>query len=679
MPILTAIRIVLLVPKNHGMTMKTTTTIRLMLLVAIMVAVTIGCRSNRAVWDHSHELLPPGAGAASYLNLDQAPTVCDEGDEPIDSGLSPLEVSDYSALSHLDLTLDECIRMAIENSKVFRDLGGTILRSPNTLSNVFGPAAIYADPRFSEEAALAAFDANVFANGYFQKIDRASNLSFQGDGGIIQQDLHNMQFGLQKLSATGTTFSLRHGINYDAPNQLGSIVGNTWESIVEGEIRQPLLQGRGSMFNRIAGPSTQSGVYNGVLLARANTEIGLLEFVAGVRDLVSEVENAYWDLYFSYRNLEANVVGRNEAYEVVLKAEAEAESKGAQAVTQAREQYMRFESVVLDAMEGRPLSGTRNNNGFASGVFQSSGGVRVAERRLRLLVGLPINGNQLIRTTDTPASSGVQFDWQQSVDEALQFREEVVQQRWLVKQKELELMASKNFLMPRFDLVGQYRMRGLGKDLTGGGTTWQDDPANSSAWGDLTSGDFQEWQIGAEMSMPVGFRRAHLGVRHAELQLSRERAVLYEQKREVVHDLSNAISELRRAHAALKAAENRYIAAREFLSSMEAEVEQGRDLDIQMEAQRRVVESEIQYRRAEVEYSLALKSVHYSKGTYLEYCNVFLSESLSDPDSGESLMKRMASQGAPINYASQTPVIAGPKPSLNQWLEPAPIGNVDLQ
>jgi len=67
-------------------------------------------------------------------------------------------------------------------------------------------------------------------------------------------------------------------------------------------------------------------------------------------------------------------------------------------------------------------------------------------------------------------------------------------------------------------------MRGFGKDLF-------DTPDNrypgifSSAWANLASAKFQEWQLGVEFSMPLGFRKGHAAVRNAELQLARERAI----------------------------------------------------------------------------------------------------------------------------------------------------------
>ena len=645
-------------PKSNGISRK--------VFALIVAAFFLGCQSNEVC---PPKLgcgpcdLQPNFGEPTYLSLPDEPCIDDCG--PIDAAFSPLDIQDYASIAYENLGLQECIDLALRNSKVFRDLGGTIISNPQVVDGVYDPATFSTDPRFSEEAALSAFDANFSSAAFFQNNDQASNLTFQGNNGIFEQDFHDYRQSIQKLAATGTVFTLSNLYNYDNSNQTGQTLSHSWQTIFQGEFRHPLLQGSGVLFNRIAGPSTQPGVYGGVLIARTNTEITMSQFVEGVRDLVSEVENAYWDLYFAYRNLEATIDGRDKAYEILVATTEGQALEGSQAQAQAKEQYLRFESDVLNAMEGRPTFGTRNNNGMSGGVFLSPGGVRVTERRLRLICGLPINSDKLIRTVDEPASTGIQFDWQQSVDEAFCERQELVQQRWTVKQRELQLCASKNFLRPRLDLIGQYRFRGLGRTLTGSSTSFHEDLNNgttdSSAFGDLFSGDFQEWQLGAEFSMPLGFRAAHLGVRNAELALARERALLQEQKREVVFGLSNAFGELRRTYASLRAAEEQYVAAREFQYVMKLEVERGRDRDIELEAQRRVVDAQIAFRRAQVEYMLAIKNVHFEKGTYLQFCNINLTESASDPRAAVDFAERMSRRGGQMSYVTDSPIIAQPK------------------
>ena len=44
-------------------------------------------------------------------------------------------------------------------------------------------------------------------------------------------------------------------------------------------------------------------------------DISLADFEIGVRNLISDTEQAYWELYFAFRDLEARKVGRDSALE----------------------------------------------------------------------------------------------------------------------------------------------------------------------------------------------------------------------------------------------------------------------------------------------------------------------------------------------------------------------------
>jgi len=345
--------------------------------------------------------------------------------------------------------------------------------------------------------------------------------------------------------------------------------------------------------------------------------------------LVNHVETAYWDLYFAYRDLESKIAARDAALSTWRRVQAleETDDKAAQ----AGEQYFRFTEDLQNAISGRIVEGTRSNNGSSGGTFRGSLGVHVAERRLRLLIGLPINDDMMLRPAHDPVPAKVVFDWGEIVREGLVRRAELRKQLLQIKRRELELLASRNFLLPEVDTFGRYRWRGFGKDLLDSDRTGK--PRFDNAYRDLTSGDFQEWQLGVEVTMPFGYRRGHAAVRQAQLQLARERAILKEQERQIVHDLSNAISDMRRAYEVSQTAFNRRVAAKKQLASLnEREVLTGRvDLNTMLDAQRRAADADTRYFRALVEYSLAIKNVHFEKGTLLEYNDVYLSDKESIP------------------------------------------------
>ena len=633
--------------------------VHVVFLLVIAFAGVLGCSFHKPdEWAFDctkcKEPLVPGC-CPNQLKIDEpCKSACLSEECPLPIG--PNEVGRNFEPEYFHLTLEQAISMTLQNSKVLRDLGGSVLINPNGVRSSYDPAAVYSDPRFGEEAALSAFDASLGVSMFFDNNDRVVNSTFVGNGGVFKQDLGNYNIELRKRSVTGTQMALRHVTEYDANNFVGNRFSSGWQTYFDAELRQPLLQGAGLRFNRIAGPSNQPGVINGVLIARIRSDVSLADFELGVRNLISNVENAYWDLYFSYYDLDAKKLARDESLALWKNKKAQQDQRliGTTEVEQALEQYWRFESAVIDAYNGSLVDRTSTNNGSFSGTFRNPGGVRVSERRLRLIMGLPINSSQLIKPISNPPDAPMQFDWNACAGEALALRTEIRRQRWRVKQRELELIANKNFLTPRLDLVGRHRWRGFGQSLIsqGGGAG---PPTFTNAWGNLTNGDNQEWQLGVELDMPIGFRQGHAAVRNAELLLVRENVLLKEQERNVMYGLSNAFGEVERSFLLLQAQDNRLRAAEKQVETLKALQKDGKAaIDVLLEAQRQLVDSRIAYYQARVEYALSLKNLHFEKGTILDYNDVHLAESASPKSAYAEAKRRRQNSSTPLNYISRS-------------------------
>lgn len=586
---------------------------------------------------------------------------------------APFTIDNNSPTEYWNLPLEEAILLSLSNSTVLRDLGGQLLRSPAAVPSIHNPQIVETDPRFGIENALSAFDTSFNTRMFYERNDRALNNAFFGGGTrLLQQDLLTAQESLTKTAATGSQFIVRHNTNYDANNAPGNLFPSAWDTNVEAEFRHPLLQGSGVEFNRIAGPTGQLGLFNGVVLARMNTDISLAEFETAVRNMVADVENGYWDLYFAYRDLQTKTVARDNALKTWRRINAlfQTDGKGGEAdkEAQAREQYYRFQEEVENALTGQVLEGTHTNNGSSGGSFRGTVGVQLAERRLRLVCGLPISDGKMIRPSDEPVVTKVSLDWTQTSQEALARRPELRRQRWVVKRREMELVATKNYLMPRLDATGRYRFRGFGNDLLN-----SDGDTNGNqfdnAYDNLLGGNFQEWQLGMDLTVPLGFRRAHSAVRNQQLLLARERALLHEQERSVLHDLSNAIGDMQRAYSVTQTSYNRLVAARDQLVAVDSTYVAGKaPLDLLLEAQRRNAEAEGRYFRALVEHATALRNVHFEKGTSLEYHNVFLNEDRQD----FAGRKKPFITEKPLNYVMQKSI----EHPVDDELSPAPTPTV---
>ena len=596
----------------------------------------------------------PDVSSDPYVQAATAIEYPDVGDFTESRALStaePVMLTSTDLPEYRDLTLEEAIRLGLAHSKILRDMGGLVLRTPQGVDSTFDVALVETDPRFGIEAALSEFDAQLSASVTYENNDRPLNNLLQAGQLPFRQHTSSIQTQLLKRTAVGGEVFLRSIKDYDRNNGTANFAKAIWEPMIEAGFRQSLLRGAGVDVNRIAGGSRTPGIYNGVLIARTNTDVSIAEFEIGVRDYVSDVENAYWDLYFAYRDLDAKRDARDAALETWQRTRNALDSGrvegSASKEAQAREQYFRFEEDVQNALTGRLTESTRTYNGSAGGTFRRSGGVHVAERRLRYLLDLPINEGVLLRPVDEPIEAPVVFDWGVSVSESLSNRTELRRQKWLIKQRELQLVAARNFLKPELDVVGQYRWRGFGRSLLdpdNGGPRF-DDAATT-----LTSGDFQEWQLGLELNIPIGNRRAHAGVRNAEFRLARERALLKEQEHLIMRGLSDAYADVVRSYEVLQTVRDRYKAAEEQVEAFRVAVEADTEPFYQfLDAQRRSAQARSRYYEALVEYGLAIKNMHYEKGSLLEYAGIHVAEGSWSEEAHEDARQRLEGR-VPVDH-----------------------------
>lgn len=596
-----------------------------------------------------------------YADVDSSPNVEYASTE------APRSLDADQPTEYWDITVEEVVRYALDNSKVMRDLGGIVIRTPSQATTTIDPGIRETDPQVGVAAALSAFDASFASSAFFEYNDRALNNTFFGGGTRnLKQDVSVIQTQIAKRAVTGTEFTLRNITDYDANNAPGNSFQSVWNTAIEAEVRHPLLLGGGVDFNRITGASNVPGIYNGVVIARLNMDLNLSDFEISVRDFVSNLENAYWDLYFAYRDLESKIKARDSALRTWQAVKALEGRRGGEAdkETQAREQYYRFKEEVQNALNGRLVQGTQTNNGSTPGTFRGSLGVFVAERRLRLLMELPINDHRLLRPADKPPLAEIVFDWDEVVLEGLTRRAELRKQKWLVKRRELELAASRRYLLPTLDAVARYRWRGFGRDLFRQHDVNAADIADMNRFGNpnirseannafdsLVNGDFQEWQLGVELSFPFGYRRAHAAVRNAELRLARSRVVLKEQERDVVFGMSNAVSEMKRAYQVVETNFRRRLAAQQQVAAVQIALEnEDTTIDVLLEAQRRLATADSSYYRALSEYVLSIKNIHFEKGSLLEFNEIQLAEGLWPVKAYWDAKKRHHLQSRPLKF-----------------------------
>jgi outer membrane protein TolC len=356
------------------------------------------------------------------------------------------------------------------------------------------------------------------------------------------------------------------------------------------------------------------------------------------------VEDAYWNLYFAYRNLDALLSGRESA----LRAWQQASERlkigldARDSEAQARAFYYQFSSQVNDALSG-------------------TAGLYASEQALRYMIGFPATDGRLIRPSTDPLQAMVMFDWQSALNDAINNRVEIRQQQWTIKRRELELIAARLNRRARFDALSQYRIRGVGDHLTG----------SEEFFGSFGSLDFQEWRSGLEWSFPVGLRQASAAQRSAQLNLSRDMAILEEQQLRISHNLSTAARQIARSYEQLQINYNRVEADKAQVEVLEARFKSGRDnIRFLLQAQQQLAQSNSALFRALVDYNLAVRDFHREKGSLLTYNQVSLTENALDG----SMLAGAYQRGRFLTPRDNPEQVQAPAPVSRGGFDPSTIG-----
>jgi outer membrane protein TolC len=661
--------------------------------VAALGVLVSGCVSRDDPLHYPHD--EPVQFYRDHAQTISYPDVCSATANEVAATREPHTVTNPERSEPWDMPLAEAVALALQNNRVIRSAGqflspgNTLLTAGERNPSVYDPAIQESGVLFGTrgvEAALAAFDAEFTTSMLWGRNEQVTNNPFFGGGtrpgGTLIQETAAFQSVLSKDFAYGGQLQLGHDVNYLGTNVPGQLFPSIYAGNMNAFYRHPLLAGAGPEFTRIAGPITQSfggitGVTQGVVIARINSDISIADFEAEIRNLVKDVEDTYWDLYLAYRNYDTAVTARNAALatwrfakiSVELEADIDVASE-----SQARDQY--WAAVAL-------VETSRSN------IFS-------VETALRRLLGLPINEGRVIRPSDEPMTAEFVPDWEICLAEALTQRVELRRQKWNIKSLELQLTAARSLTRPRLDFIASYQVNGFGDDLL----RYDDADSAGTALGlnsfyeTITQGSHTGWGLGFEMSMPLGFRQAHAQVRNIELRLAKAREVLAAQELEIGHELAVGFQELTRAYAAAEANFSRRDAAIENVEVIEVQAGEIKTIDEVLRAQERRAQAEVAFFTSVVEYNQALTNLHFRKGTLLEDANIRLIEGGWHPDAYIDAYRRAQCRtGAievsdrhrstePPEFARRFPVsdvgfapatLPLPEPPVDSELQPTPL------
>lgn len=554
----------------------------------------------------------------------------------------------------IDLTLEDCISMALQNAKILPVTNGanaqtgavsTLLLSaqPGQMPSVFDAAlvstiastqplqvdsqgnrvpfrgAVRSNQVGGVEDALSDFDAQYSSIFGYNTTDRPRNVGpdNQFNPQFFQALDANYQSAISKRLATGGVATARATTVYSYNNVVvggpGRAVATDYTQAIELQLTHPLMRGRGTLVNRIP-----------VVLARINEDIALHDFEANVRNLVKATEDAYWDLYCGYRILESAQESLDTATSLWRAAMDRLKSGGApEAEAQARGLLGTFQNQIIGAKHGSNVPGSFDPRGLYG-----------REQILREKIGWAPSDGRLIRPIDTPTEARVDFDWESVKAEALTRNVEVRKQKWAIKGIELEVMSAKNQLQPQLDLTAIYRFVGVGDVLAKTERTGLQFPAaGSSALESLTDGNYQE--VGARVEFTptaIGARRPHAGVSNREFQLVKAHEELRQKELSLVNELAYSWRLVDSQFEQMRVLREQWAANADEIKIYRDKLREGvaeqlpQQLDLLLRAEERRGQAQRTYYQAVCEYNKSISAIHYWKGSLLDLNSIAMEE-----------------------------------------------------
>jgi len=482
------------------------------------------------------------------------------------------------------LSLDEAIRIALEHAEVVRVLAGDLAVSSG--STIYDPAI--ANTAIDDERAR--FDPFVdVQNGWNQTESPSAFFNpfdpfRSGFAGTKAQD-HQVNVDLSQTNLGGGTARYRFG--------------NTWTQFQPGvfplnpqnrfsndiSYTQPLMRGAGVDANSVP-----------IVLARIDTERSYFQFTDSVQELVRGVIAAYWSLVFARTDEWARRIQVEQSEEAYKRAEARQRFEFAdiREVAQARSALARFRANLISAR---------------ANVLQR-------EAALQNILGLPPTEPYKIVPTTPPAMDKIDFDWNEVNSIARTRRPDLVELKLILEADGQRLLLARNNARPNLDAVALYRWNGLEGRLP------NRDRISTGA------GEFTDWTLGVNFSVPLLLRRERANVRSSELLIARDRANLQQGYHSVRHQLALNIRNMDQYYAQYGAFQEAREAAKENLERQVVALRVGHEvifLNV-LEAITEWGNSVSQEASSLAQYNTELANLERETGTILETHGVYMYE-----------------------------------------------------
>jgi len=393
----------------------------------------------------------------------------------------------FYAAGETALSLKECVRMALENNLDIRvERHNPQIGEKEVIKEKaeFDPVA---SVRVSNQKSVTSGTSLLSGAGTIKALER-----LPGWEDTLELEGLDFSAGISKKLFTGGEYALELTNNRYKSNSVFQFYDTTYRSDFVLSVNQPLLKGFGRDVNR-----------SKITVASNNQSISESYFKQKVMDIVSEVQERYWDLSFSIENLKVERESLKLAQDLLARNKA-----------------------LVQVGKLAPVETLQAEVGMASreeGVVVAESAVMDSQDELRRILNLveTVEENQpMIIPADKPLLAEQRICLQEVVESAIKNRPEYKQAQIDLENKKLALTVAKNRILPAFNLEGSCGLNGIDNSYHGGVD-------------ELSGGDRYSWQVGINFQFPIGNRRAKSDYLAKELEVKRTDTFLDQLKKKL--------------------------------------------------------------------------------------------------------------------------------------------------
>lgn len=516
------------------------------------------------------------------------------GAQPQPSNPSQPIAASQTLHGELAISLEEALGMAIENN-----LNVEIVRH---------------DPLIATERSIAAWGsydpvASADATWYRDQTPVASEL--QGGLSLIKEDELSGFGGIRGLvPKLGWSYEVGYsGSRIDSNSAIQSL-SPEYRSGVTASIALPVLKG-----------FLWGEAWTLVKTSQVLEDQSYEEFRLQLMDIITAVENAYW-----------NVIATREQ----LKVENKSVETAAALLEQTQAQYEVGVVSKVEVVESEAGVADRDFNR----IVAENTYLRAQDTLIDLVLGphLTPDSQLELRPTTEPDVVDYQIDPDAAAQKAFEHRPELSIAAFIVENQELNLKFAKNQRLPQFDIVGSYGYAGL-SGRTNPAPGFGDGPRApipiDDRFDDTHSDYFTEsgarsWSVGAVLSFPLGKIRERADVRRSKLEIRRAKTQVRRVEQDIILEVRDAVRTLRSSIEGIEASNENKESAQEQLRAEQIRLEHGESTPFEvLQREEDLVTAESQYIGSLQAYRNSLTALDRRQGTILRDRGIIVDDALT--------------------------------------------------